>query len=304
MRLSSVSKWLLVLLTFSVAWIIFYKPTFGGHSIPKGKEYNRSVNFVCSGDNQEELVDGIRFVFYIICHDEKSLEIAKKWSKCMPWSHTVLVPPSVFFESAAYSTVFPTLEANWKSADVIGVATYKSLKFLSLEKLSAYVELAFYRPYDIVPLYTSGEYLVPQAVKGHTHEFQMIWETTLQSIVGLSVDEIKSFDKIEVFFRNTFLISPKWFRLLIDFMSQSMHKVQSDKALTSLLKSDAHYAEGKLPVAQAIFHQDYYEWFPFVFERLPSFFFHYAGAKVFGTLRQVSLFENADPDMKTLYKGL
>lgn len=266
--------------------------------------YIRSIDFVCSSDTHDDFVDGVKFLFYIICHDQKSLEIATKWSKCMPWARTVFVQPSIFFESDAYSSVFPGLQEEWSNTDLVGVATYKSLKFVNIEKLKAYVELAYYRPYDVVPLYTSGEYLVPQAVKGHTQEFQSVWDAVLQRVSGLTEPEVRKFDDIEVFFRNSFIISPKWFLRLIFFMQGAMTKVQADPGLMRLLSSDAHYAEGKQPVAQRVFQQDYYQWFPFVFERLPVFFAHHAGAKVFTTQRQVSHFENTEQGMDRLFKGI
>ncbi len=222
----------------------------------------------------------------------------------MSWTRIVEVSSTVFFESIAYTTIFPALEYEWQHLDFVGISTYKSLKFLPIEKLKAYLELANCKPYDVVPLYSSGEYLLRQAVAGHTSEFQNVWDGTLQAL-GYSLQNVRDGDFYEAFFRNTFLITPKWFKALGSFMNDSMHKVAHDSgSFANSLRKDAHYKEGKKDVALRIFHSDHYQWHPFIFERLPVFYLVHHGASVFGSLREVSLFENSDSPSEVLYKGL
>ncbi len=273
----------------------------------KNERYSLSLDFNCATEakniNGIELVHGVKFVLYIICHDDRSCTIAEKWSKCMPWRRVVRIQPSLFFESLAYQTVFPSLEDEWRDLDFVGVSTYKSLKFLPLEKLVAYLELASLKPYDVVPLYGSGEFLMRQAVAGHGAQFQVAWDTTLR-LVGFSEPQIRAMDNTEVFFRNTFLVRPVWMTRLVSFMNQSMHAVTHSAETTRVLSTDANYREGKLVVSRTVFGGDHYFWHPFVFERLPSFFFHQHGATVFQTLRQVSLFQNNEEKLDILYKGI
>jgi len=274
------------------------------------KKYVRSLNHSCvtptktqNFTNNIDFVPNIKFLLYIICHDEKSQEIARKWSKCMPWSRVVVVPSTVYFESAAYATVFPSLSHEWRGLDYVGVATYKSLKFLSLEKLKMSLELAMYRPYDVVPLYGTGEFLLAQAMAGHTEGFQLVWDTLLTTL-GHSVASIRSVDCIEVFLRNTFVISPQWFARLGDFMNKSMQAVEQSAQLRSVLEQDAHYREGKPAVARRVFHQDFYHWHPFIFERLPVFYLAVSGAAIFSSLQQYRLFDNHLEPVEVLFKGL
>ena len=78
----------------------------------------------------------------------------------MPFAKIIHIPTTVFFESIVYQRMLYSLRDEWKHADLIGLATYKSLKFSPLEKLKASIELAYYKPYDVVPLYSTGEKLV------------------------------------------------------------------------------------------------------------------------------------------------
>jgi hypothetical protein len=78
----------------------------------------------------------------------------------MPFAKIIRIPTTVFFESIVYHRLLYSLRDEWKHLDLVGLATYKSIKFSPLEKLKAYIELAYYKPYDVVPLYTTGEQLV------------------------------------------------------------------------------------------------------------------------------------------------
>lgn len=251
----------------------------------------------------------------------------------MPWVNVVRVSPTVYFESQVYREVFPALHHEYQKFDVIGVATYKSVKFVSIEKLTAYVELAHRAQYDVVPLYTSGEYLLQQAVRGHDAQFKRVWDATLHTL-GYDEQSIRALDKVEVFLRNSYLITPAWFDKLVQFMNQSIAIADAASAekpsatttntaasstnsvvdkdgssstsstLGQLLRGDAHYREGKPEVSRTVFGDDHYQWHPFVFERLPVFFLHHSGARVFTALRQAQLFENGDEPVDLLYKGL
>ena len=87
---------------------------------------------------QLHLVPNINFKLYIISHDAHSMEIAKNWSYCMPFVDHILIDSSPFFESWVYATILsqPSIQSTWENLDFIGLATYKSLKFVTLEKMT------------------------------------------------------------------------------------------------------------------------------------------------------------------------
>lgn len=111
----------------------------------------KSVAFKCShlrGNTsleQKNLVSYIKFRLYIIAHNDFSVGIAEKWSKCMPFVEIIRIQSTPFFESYVFASLFSNkaLQQEWKQLDFIGLATYKSLKFVSIEKLEvSYIEHA------------------------------------------------------------------------------------------------------------------------------------------------------------------
>jgi hypothetical protein len=129
------------------------------------KMNNRAIDYYCAknlflSQNDNFISPNIKFRLFIIAHNSFSQDIAEKWSKCMPFAKIIRIPTTVFFESIVYQRLLYSLRDEWKHLDLVGLATYKSLKFSPLEKLKAYAELAYYKPYDVVPLYSAGEQLV------------------------------------------------------------------------------------------------------------------------------------------------
>jgi len=228
------------------------------------------------------------------------MNIAEKWCRCMPFAKVLLIPTTIFFESIVYRDILWKERMKWKNLDFVGITTYKSLKFIAIEKLKAYLELGFYKPYDVVPLYGTGELLMDQAIKGHTEEFRSIWYETLNQLgYHKNVDFI---DRKEVFLRNSYLARPKALEGLISFMNRSISTVSGSPRLQMILSKDAHYQEAKKKVAESVFHSDVYQFYPFVFERLPVFYFHYYNLSVFTSLDQYAYFSNEEVD--TLFEGI
>lgn len=268
--------------------------------------YKKSVDFKCADLGMaapSELVPNIKFLLYIISHDDASYQVALKWSRCKPWTRVVRISSTVYFESIIYKEYLPAHAAEWEALDFVGIATYRSLKFASLEKIKSYLELAYYKPYDVMPLYASGEYLVDQAVQGHTERFIHVWDALLQNM-GFTVQEIRKHDHVEVFLRNSLIIRPRQLRGLITFMTTAMNAVVNNSTLRDLFATNANYRESvyRKSVAQRIFHTDYYQWHPFIFERLPAFYLSVQNASVYSTLRETEWFDIADS--LSIFKGL
>lgn len=250
-----------------------------------------------------DLISGIKFKLYVISHDEKSHTVASEWTRCKPWATVVRIPTTKFFESIVYKEVLPALVSDWEGLDFVGIATYRSLKFSPLEKIKTSLELGHFKPYDVMPLYTTGENMMDQAVSGHTTRFVQVWDNLLRTM-GFNEKDIRKGDRAEVFLRNSILIRPAWLKKLSKFMISAMDIVQTNATIHADFITDAHYQESiyRKAVAQRVFHTDYYQWHPFIFERLPVFFLQHNNASVFGTLRETEWFDFENSEQ--IFKGL
>jgi len=194
----------------------------------------------------------------------------------------VRITTTPFFESVVYRDIV-TLLAREGPVDYVALATYRSVQMLPLEKLHALLHLAHYGGFDVVPLMNYGFPLMEQAVRAHRDGFKAAWDGLLTAL-GHSDAAIRRHDHAEVFLRNSFVCRVAWFHRLAAFMVRAMDTATNDAAVARRLQQDAHYEAATKGVAQRVFNTPYYQYHPFVFERLPVFFFHHEGAKVYTML--------------------
>ena len=97
--------------------------------------------------------------------------------------------------------------------------------------------------------------------------------------LGYSETQIAPLNHIQGYYRNSFLVRPHLMIKLIRHMNKAMDIALTNRNVSSDLSKNANYKNGT-EVAQRIFQKTYYELWPFVFERLPVFFFHLFEARV------------------------
>ena len=136
-----------------------------------------------------------------------------------------------------------------------------------------------------------------QAVSGHTIEFKAVWYETLKAI-GISAADIQKADKIDLFLRNSYVAKPSALKGLISFMNHSISIATENAKLARILATDAHYREAKKEVARRVFNSNVYFWHPFIFERLPVFYFHHFNFTVFQSLKEYENFSSNEELIK------
>lgn len=113
---------------------------------------------------------------------------------------------------------------------------------------------------------------IHKAIKSHGKKFTIVW-TALLNKLSYSALQITKLSRKRIFARNSFLIRPHALIKLMKFMNEAMMLSILNDEVRLQLKRDAHYKSMNRSVASQIFHTDqYYEFYPFIFERLPVFY--------------------------------
>lgn len=231
---------------------------------------------------------GTRSILYLVAHDSDSEHLARKFSSCKEsWIQPVRINSSVFFESVIYRDVFPPYQKEWEDLDYVITATYKTVakqlhynKYTqSLDLIQDSLRIAKEGDFDIVPFLRSGSGTMSFCLYHHGKPFRAAWDALLAEL-GYSISLIRSLDEMKSFYRNIFIIKPKVLKELMHFMSKAMHIAATNPSVRALLQADARYKEGSEEVSMRIFGTKYYQLYPFIFERLPSFFLHASNAKI------------------------
>jgi hypothetical protein len=180
----------------------------------------------------------------------------------------------MFFEYISYRNFYPFHTAEWENLDYVGLTTYKTLNdatFCAIE-IKRLLNIAKLHNYDIIPLIRSSKKLLIASIKSHTTNFKRAWDALLLQL-GYSLEIIEKNYFIKPFYRNSMLIKPYLLKKLIFFMNKAMDIVLLNTTIYSLLNESANYFENNQYDSIKIFNAVGYKLFPFIFERLPSFFF-------------------------------
>lgn len=249
-------------------------------------------------------VNDFTVIVYVTCHDDASEDQARslagpRWKIDEdPHSATEIVrlPPSALMESSMYGILHERRD-DWASADYVGLLTYSIAA--KLEAFSRGVvgaggwpgvrgNIAAAAPApDVVGLFqvdfrkrSVGGAMTPVsmlegAVFQHGMNFYRAWHALL-SAMGYDEEAIVD-PTVKGFFCNWWIVRPGCMRAYVDFYLRATHLVRESPHLRRLMEADAHY-NGSLSPAQlgSLFGgRGFYTVMPFVFERLPAFFFHH-----------------------------
>ena len=106
-----------------------------------------------------------------------------------------------------------------------------------------------------------------------------MWRNVLRGL-GYSQQQITATDNIQPYFRNCFLVRPHLMIKLIRHMNIAMDIALTNRNVSSHLSKSTRYKNNG-EITHRVFKQSNWELWPFIFERLPIFFFHIFEAKVY-----------------------
>jgi hypothetical protein len=175
------------------------------------------------------------------------------------------------------------LQSEWANASFVGLLSAKAaLKLGADGDLLQHIEssVAAGSRADVLALLAPGETLRRQAQMTHGAHFVSVFHQTLRQL-QLTEQQIIEADQLDMFFCNYWLARPAWLLRYLSFLSAAIDVMTNDAQLQQLLRGDARYREGSQAVAMQVFGTPYYQYHPFICERLPVVFFALHEACVF-----------------------
>jgi hypothetical protein len=234
----------------------------------------------------------LNIAVYISYHDDASFIEAQQLLESIQAANEieiiklVLLKPSKYFENQIFQHL-KKFHDEWKNVEYVCILTYAMQKKMKkLVDLRAAVQHARNSNVDVIGLYNihfkKNETYLPMiegAVFQHGLGFYLAWHDLLSEL-GYNDKQIID-PNLPGFFCNWWLANPKWMQRYIDFFDRCVDIIENDKKIKTLFDASAYY-NGTLgaDVLIRMTGFDYYTVLPFVFERLPSIFFHHSGANV------------------------
>lgn len=230
---------------------------------------------------------------YIAYHDTSSQveaeRLAAKWMKCTENLNVccILLEQTPYCESNIYEYL-SKVSHEWNKEDYVGIVTYSiesKLSTFSKKQISIdWTKIrndAISKHADVVGLFRMVYYknneqlsLLNGAVLQHGLDFLNAWNALLKTM-GFKECEILD-ESIKGFYCNWWLSTPNLLMEYIGFYHACKKMIDNSTYLQSLLKKNALYTNHSMTKNQLnlLFGADYYMLHPFIFERLPCFYFH------------------------------
>lgn len=224
---------------------------------------------------------------FIICHDDESEKIAKTYHFGTPIR---ISNENKYFETQVFRKL-EEIKDTWINSKWVGILTYSCHKRLGWDFINHIPE--FLRNYqdkaiDVIPLFNLN-FEKPRVQRPvpffESVGFQMGSSCFLGIYImlkELGYSDCQILDKeIKGFFSNWWICRPNWMLRYIEFSNKCICIAESNDVVKNCLTSDGYYAGNVNPEQlEKIFGQPIYEMTPFLFERLPSFFFGMEKAKI------------------------
>jgi hypothetical protein len=230
----------------------------------------------------EAVMPGLKYLVYIVYHDEASRVIAEAFGANHSWAVPVFVRSTPFFESIAYQDLLLPNSSKWEGLDYVGMISYKATNIQQLsptlppfkgDYIPEILARAQVEGHDAVPFLRSPYKIMHQATFSHTMHFQVVWYELLKNL-GYNEAQIDRCNNERAFFRNAFVARPEITKSASHFFDKAINIVQRNETLKAMFAHDSKYgAYNNSDIQQRVFGTDIWQFHPFVFERLLIFYF-------------------------------
>lgn len=218
----------------------------------------------------------------------------------------ILVPSSPYMESG----VFPILQdenkkKEWINDDYVGIVSYTILDKLKSFKQSKDDQIINWESLLRKSIESNLDFLslfcvefrrsvtkisfIEAAVFQHGFNFYKAWQLLLEAM-GFSRDMIDNTCIENGFFCNWWMAKPDMMDKYASFANKAIQIVNDTQVIKDAFDKDAHYYLGNTSEEDRIrlFGKPFYTLRPFVFERLPTFFFYNIHARI-GSINRFSI---------------
>lgn len=233
-------------------------------------------------------------LIYVICHNDesqmKAQEIESKINSvenCR--SHVVRIQEhNILFESQIFNYL-DTCKEQWINEDYVGMVTYsiETKTKVDITELIRHIKAAQNHGADIIPVYSlSFKKLKKDLIISFAEALTIMHGPYIllaykEILDALGYTEQEYFNEgIPSYFSNWWMVRPQYMEKYVEFFKRTLHVIEFNNKLSKYLYMNSYYT-GNLPVdtLMKIGGKPYYTLHPFLFERLPCFFFYNLGIK-------------------------
>jgi hypothetical protein len=223
---------------------------------------------------------------FVLAHSLDTAQIARQNYSPYTWANPYFIPSTYFFETFFYSNilgdlledVLKTRNTTWVGSIAWQAETKTNVALMDIMLSDPNIDG------DVLVFVPVASSLWEQADRAHPGLMDVM-VYILQS-TGESMDKIEKMKLIAPgftnFFCTYFMTRPHIMRLYIEWLSNIMHFINSDRKAQNMIWREALY-NGDMRPARVIYNLPFYPMHAFIGERLVQYFFNSRGYKIVTT---------------------
>jgi hypothetical protein len=219
----------------------------------------------------------MKLLIYVLCYNQHSYNVASNEYGNKEGYKIVYINSTNLLENIMYDSWLLDHQDEWKEYDYVGTISWKASQKCHMPDLNTLKKnLQIYNP-DIVPFFCFEANLVEMS-RCHPN-FEYLWVKTLSQL-GFSDEDALNPD-ILPFMSNYWITKPVLMYEYIEFFKKTKQVLDNYKEIQEKLWEDSKYYHHTLSVEKCLelFNKPYYTHHPFIYERIPCFFFWYKKCK-------------------------
>lgn len=245
-----------------------------GNFLPLRSEYT----LLCRKQN--------RYCIYILAPSAEELSVAKTRFGRYSWARPIIIPTTFYLESVMYDHILPMRRDEWVHADYVGTLSHTAVqKLKTLDAIDDVLKEAKLQQANVAAFMYRGDPLLATAEHWHPG-FLHIWAPLLR-FHGFEMDKIMS-ESIPSFYSNYWAATPAAMQEYLDFFKKARTSLELLPGISESIWKDSGYGE-RVGIASLtkdrcleIWGVPWYPFHPFIFERMPCFFFWATNKKIVG----------------------
>jgi hypothetical protein len=209
---------------------------------------------------------------YILCYNEQSYAYALRDYSNIEWAKIIYINSTVLFENIMYDSILLDNYDDWKDFDYVGTISWKAgykIRLPDINKLATFLET---NRFDVIPFYFIDANLINRTTYYHP-KFRYLW---IKILTKLGYSETQITKNIKAFYCNYWITTPILMLEYIKFFKKVKHCIDTYDEIHEDIWSDSHFNSSTLLSPEkclVTFGKPYYPYHPFIYERIPCFFF-------------------------------
>jgi len=206
---------------------------------------------------------------YILAYNDKTFEYASNFYQKYEWAKVIRIKTTVLFESIIFDEWLLDNYDDWKDFDNIGFISWKANQKICINALDNVIKQLNENDYDydIKPLYPLKQSEIYTFSLGYKIFDIVFTKLNYPSNYVYRDDFIKFFCNYWITKKNTLIE-------YIGFFKKCKKIIDTDEEIQSIIWDDACYPGLSKEELLKIFNKPHYCYHPFIYERIPFFYFH------------------------------